>query len=165
MLKTKHHIRACYSGGDQTQVEQDLCAESPIKTVAATLPVLFKPGQQAKAAAVASGLPTASSQLQSDFQANVNVFAQQARGQRLKLKQAAVKAEVELDRLKGLLQREQALQVLCPVFGFILVHTLSSDMVQHVPLSLHPRLQHFEAWEALFTRTSSSSKLIKVAHA
>ena len=46
-----------------------------------------------------------------NYQANVNAIAQQAREQQLKQKQAAVKAEVELDRLKGLLHREQALQV------------------------------------------------------
>lgn len=47
-----------------------------------------------------------------DYQANVNAVAQQAREQQLKQKQAAVAAEVELDRLKGLLQREKGLQVL-----------------------------------------------------
>ena len=47
-----------------------------------------------------------------DYQANVNSVAQQARGQQLKQKQAAAAAEIELDRLKGLLQREKALQVL-----------------------------------------------------
>ena len=47
-----------------------------------------------------------------NYQANVNAVAQQAREQHLKQKQAAVAAEIELDRLKGLLQREKALQVL-----------------------------------------------------
>lgn len=47
-----------------------------------------------------------------DYQANVNAVAQQAREQHLKQKQAALAAEAELDRLKGLLQREEALQVL-----------------------------------------------------
>ena len=46
-----------------------------------------------------------------DYQANVNAVAQRAREQQLKQKQAALAAEVELDRLKGLLQREEALQV------------------------------------------------------
>ena len=47
-----------------------------------------------------------------DYQANVNAVAQQAREHHLKQKQAALAAEAELDRLKGLLQREEALQVL-----------------------------------------------------
>lgn len=85
------------------------------KTAAAALPVLFRPGQRATAGP--NGIHKISSSLQSGhYQANVNAFAQQVREQRLKLKQAAVKAETELDRLTGLLQREQALQVLDPVF-------------------------------------------------
>ncbi len=83
------------------------------KTAAAALPVLFRPGQRITAGS--DGTHKISSSLQSGhYQANVNAFAHQVREQRLKLKQAAVKAENELDRLTGLLQREQALQVLNP---------------------------------------------------
>ena len=61
----------------------------------------------------APGMPKSATNAQSvNYQANVEVFAQQARERRLKLKQAANKAEAELDRLKGVLNREQALQVL-----------------------------------------------------
>jgi len=93
------------------QAKQETSPESLNKTPgAATRPTLFKPGQQT----FAKGSHSAAASVDSvDYQASVNAFAQQMREQRLKLKQAAVKAEVELDRLKGLLQREQALQVLC----------------------------------------------------
>ncbi|DBA94406.1 TPA: hypothetical protein ACH3X1_002007 [Trebouxia sp. C0004] len=97
------------AGGKQSQAKQEPSPDTVHKTAAAALPVLFRPRQ--RAAAGPNGTHEMSSSLQSgQYQANVNAFAQQVREQRLKLKQAAVKAETELDRLTGLLQREQALQ-------------------------------------------------------
>lgn len=79
--------------------------------VPAAKPLLFKPGQ---AVAAARPAHTAAAGAQTmDFHASVGAYAEQLRGQQLKLKQAAVKAENELDRLKALLQREQTLQVPC----------------------------------------------------
>ena len=77
----------------------------------AALPALFKPGQGA-AAGKAPHRAAEKSQ-PADFHTGVGANADQLRSQQLKLKQAAVKAENELERLKSLLQREQALQVLC----------------------------------------------------
>ena len=88
----------------------------------AALPVLFKPGQPPAAAkSTYKGVTESES---ASYHMSVDAYAQQLRDQHLKLKQAAVKAENELDRLKGLLQREQSLQVLDPTAtqAYILVH-------------------------------------------
>ena len=47
-----------------------------------------------------------------DLQASVTALAQQAKTEQAKQQLAASSAEVKLDKLRGLLQREQALQVL-----------------------------------------------------
>lgn len=100
------------------------------KTAAAALPVLFRPRQ--RAAAGPNGTHKVSGSLQpGHYQANVNAFAQQVREQRLKLKQAAVKAETELDRLTGLLQREQALQVLDPVSCCFILYKVTTKGQLH----------------------------------
>ena len=81
------------------------------------MPALFKPGQApstGKALSAGKAQHRAAEQSQpADFSLGIDAYAEQERSQQLKLKQAAVKAENELDRLKSLLQREQALQVLC----------------------------------------------------
>ena len=102
---------ACITGTEmQAKLEPDLLPATQASGAVA-LPTLFRPGQQAQAVR-AGGAQHAPTSLQSvNYQANINAFAQQEREQRLKLKQAAVKAEVELDRLKTQLQREQTLQV------------------------------------------------------
>lgn len=99
------HRQSVHTGHGETLVERDPVSQDTHTTVTASVK-LFKPGQK-------TILPPASSAIvqSTDYQANVNAVAQQAREQQLKQKQAAVTAEVELDRLKGLLQRETALQV------------------------------------------------------
>ena len=97
--------------GVGTLAKQELTPQDTHKAVTPANLRLFRPGQKPQHGS--GSLPASSAGMQStDFQANVNAIAQQAREQQLKQKQAAAAAEVELDRLKGLLQREKALQVL-----------------------------------------------------
>ena len=81
-----------------------------------------------------------------NYQANVNAIAQQAREQQLKHKQAAVKAEVELDRLKGLLHREQTLQVLCNAITIWHKHTsrCTTLVSTYVNTVMCTAAQHFD---------------------
>lgn len=73
---------------------------------------LFKPGRRSGVPAV---LPTPSAAMSSqsiDLQASVKALAQQAKQEQAKQQQAASQADAKLEKLKGLLQRELALQVL-----------------------------------------------------
>ena len=50
-----------------------------------------------------------------DLQASATALAQQAKQEQAKQQQAVSQAEAKLDKLRGMLQREQALQVLSNV--------------------------------------------------
>lgn len=81
----------------------------------------------------------------------MNAVAQQAREQQLKQKQAAAAAEVELDRLKGQLQREKALQVL---------NNTSLNMQTASWSDLHLVTQHVGPCHAMTMWKSSKSCLV-----
>ena len=113
------------TGGVEPLSKQDLTSQDTTQTVSPAHLRLFKPARQSpKQPSTLSAPSSGTSAI--DYHANVNAVAQQARDQQLKQKQAAVKAELELDRLKGLLQREQALQV------------LACAALRHVVCLLHP---------------------------
>lgn len=74
---------------------------------------LFKPGRRSGVPAMLP-TPASAASLQSvDLQASAAALAQQAKQEQAKQQQAASQAEAKLDKLRGMLDREQALQVSC----------------------------------------------------